>query len=139
MKKLTAIFLAFCMLFCMNSNSVFASETATDPKQVEEVTPSVARNRDLWSTGGTRQCVIEQFWIYPTTGENVKIHLYMVSGTVTGYIGRTPSEALNSGARFKWSTSGHHWADLVTATTNSGYYVILDGTFTANGGIYTEP
>ena len=81
---------------------------------------------------------IEYTGITPGSGRNMKIHVYMYSGSLTVWVKHSSSSNWTSIAT--WNTSGHHWADLVCPTSSGSYNIRLWGSAAIfKGGVYLEP
>lgn len=139
MKKLFAVLLSLCMILSCTSVSAFAAETF-----VEDVNPSnvstyaTARNINYYTFSDNS--VLDgtiTIKVTPGSGEALKIHLYIISGSVKVQVKKSSALLYTTVRTFK--NAGHNYADLVSSTNGGTYYVRLTGTAAwFNGGIYSE-
>ena len=144
MKKTFAILMALCMTFVSGSFQVFAKETT--PQYCHEERVTTASLDDSVSTYNTDyftfrdNAVLDGYQtivVTPGSGEALKIHTYIMSGSLKVQVKK--SSALFYKTIATWNNNGHHYADLVTNTDGSTYYVRLFGAAALfNGGIYSE-
>lgn len=144
MKKFFALFLSLCLMMSCTTMSAFAAEESSIPtEQVAQISATNSsasvlstNNYDYWNSHG--EVYIDKFSynIDPLPGENIKIHLYLCSGSVTVKL-RNKFGIVRTIAT--WNTEGHHYADLITNAQRTGYTVILEGPAVADFGIYEEP
>lgn len=143
MKKILALCLSVCMLLTCATTTAFAAEPDnTLAEQKKEVTgtstTNVTRNIDYWNTAGPLQISQWSTRVSPGAGENLKIHFYVSVAPIKIEISR-PGGGKTLIAN--WTTTGHHWADLVRGTDGGDYWVDMTGSPVAivDGGIYSEP
>ena len=140
MKKSIALLLSTCTILSCAPISAFAAEIDSIPEaQLEQgdVSEDVAsiNNTDYWLHNGFYEG--GNVYVTPKRGENLKLHLYIRSGSFNISI-RDPKTGT---VRFigVWNTPGHHYADLALDTVNRRYTINFVGSGNIDGGIYAEP
>lgn len=145
MKKFLSLLLSFCMVvICIPSNVLAAN-------QEDDIILNVVSNNNGEVTVQPRNVDLAQMSsmtnvvkFYCPKGKNIKIHIYVSKifpNTKIKVHFREGNNYANSSSPVKatWSGEGHKYADL-KPNASAGYYsVYLEGAFTGEGAVYTEP
>ena len=153
MKRFLGVFISLCILTVCMAMPVLAEEYETSEfgnngqtMLMLEVTVD-ENGENVYQTRNTDLAVITggpwQNYVYPSIGDNVKVHVNItsISGKIYIYCkaGNASGTWDSSNLKATWTGTGHHWADLATGATSTKYYVMLMGNFTGSGAVYTEP
>lgn len=146
MKKILTASLLFCMIMMTTVTTVFATDYKHENK-MESIsdgkTEIVPYNMDVWSTNGLPLYVSADglsIQVNPGAGKNLKVHFYLSKSFLANM---RLTILLSTGSGYRtiayWNTEGDHWADVVTNTSNTTYYIRIVGPAYINGAFYTEP
>ena len=116
------------------------SASATEPVEVlASYESAVARNRDLLNMDGVvLDGTSTVYDIYPSKGDNVKVYVYLISGSLKVQYKTPGAWTCKTAATF--TKDGHNWAEIVMNCSETHYQIRLGGVAAMfNLGVYTEP
>lgn len=140
MKKILMIMLTLTLVLSMPT-MVFAKENSTSitenslqsTSNVSSISP---KNIDYYTFPSQILDGYKTVSVKPGSGEALKMHVYLSSGSLTVWVKSASSSTWSKKAT--WNTIGHHYCDLSTKTNGGTYQIRLFGAASwFEGGIYT--